>query len=148
MFERFEKSDVKPKDIQAIKTRLYQVRSRFNLTFKKLLNNRFFEKTESLEEFTKLTAENIENCIKAAYDLRSKYVHTGIDFGHWLAPRRTFMNEILLGMPVVDDKELKKILSKVPTFIGLERAVRFALLRFLHINDVYIHAELDNNTGE
>ncbi|WP_041739921.1 HEPN domain-containing protein [Calothrix sp. PCC 6303] len=148
MFERLAKIDANPKDIDLIRSRLYQVKARFNLTFKKLLNRNFFDRTESLDESTKLTSENIETCIKAVYDLRSRYVHTGIDFGHWLVPHRAFMNEIRLGIPVVDDKELRKILSRVPTYIGLERAVRFALLRLLHINSVYIHAELDNDEGE
>lgn len=146
MFERLAKSGVNQKDIELVKSRLYQVKSRFNLTFRKLLNKHFFDKTESLQEFAKLTTENIESCIKAVYDLRSKYVHTGIDFGHWLVPHRAVMNEIQLGVPVVEDKELKKILSKVPTYIGLERAMRFALLRLLHINNIYIHADLDNDT--
>ena len=79
------------------------------------------------------------------YNLRSKYVHTGIDFGHWLVPNPALMNEIQLGKPVVQDNELKKILARVPTYIGLERVMRFALLRLLHINNVYIHAELDND---
>ena len=148
MLERLAGKQVNQKDIELIKSRLYQVKARFNLTFKKLLNEHFFDKTESLEEFTRLTTENIESCIKAVYDLRSKYVHTGIDFGHWLVPHPAFMNEIQLGMPVVEDKELKKILSRVPTYIGLERAMRFALLRLLHINNVYIHAELDNDVGK
>jgi Apea-like HEPN len=145
MLGRLVENKVNQKDIELIKSRLYQVRARFSLTFKKLLNERFFDETESLQEFTKLTIENIESCIKAVYDLRSKYVHTGIDFGHWLVPHRAFMNEIQLGKPSVEDNELKKILSKVPTYIGLERVMRFALLRLLHINNVYIHAELDNN---
>jgi hypothetical protein len=148
MFERLTEKQVSKKDIELIKSRLYQVKARFRLTFKKLLNKHFFNKTESFQEFTRLTTKNIESCIKSVYDLRSKYVHAGTDFGHWLVPQRAFMNEIQLGTPVVEDKELKKILSKVPTYIGLERAIRFALLRLLHINNVYIHAELDNDVGD
>ena len=147
IFEKLIEKEVNQKDIELIKSRLYQVRARFNLTFKRLLNKHFFDKTESLEEFTRLTSENIESCIKSVYDLRSKYVHAGIDFGHWLVPSRSIMNEIQLGTPVVEDKELRKILSKVPTYIGLERAMRFALLRLLHINNIYIHTELDNDVA-
>jgi hypothetical protein len=148
VFENLRKSNVNQKDIDIKKTRLYQVRARFYLAFKNLLNRKFFDNTENLDGSSKLTIENIETSIKAVYDLRSKYVHTGIDFGHWLTPYQSIMNEIQLGEPVIDDKELNKILFKVPTYIGLERIVRFALLRLLHVNDVYIHAELDDDKGE
>ncbi|MFN6527792.1 hypothetical protein [Nostoc sp. ChiSLP03a] len=47
--------------------------------------------------------------------------------------------------PNVDDKDLKKVLKRIPTYIGLERIIRFALLRFLHTNGVYIHKDLDDD---
>lgn len=144
MFERLDNNGVSQQDINLIKSRLYQIKAKFSLTLMKLLNANFFNNTESLDDSTKLTIQNIETCIKAVYDLRSKYVHTGIKFGHWLVPQPAFMNEIKLGIPVVDDKDLKKILSKVPTYIGIERVIRFALLRLLHTHGIYIHPELDD----
>lgn len=143
MFERLDQVEVDPKDIKLIKSRLYQVKAKFTLTFQRLLNKKFFSRTESLCESAKLNMDNIEKCIKAVYDLRSRYVHDGITFGKWLIPHRDLMNEIQLGTPVVSNKELEKILYRVPTYIGLERVVRFALLRLLHTEGVYIHAELE-----
>lgn len=150
VFENLRQNNVNQKDIKIIKNRLYQVKTRFIRELKNLLNQKFFDNTENLDGSSKLTLENIETSLKAVYDLRSRYVHTGIDFGHWLIPYQWCMNEFLPSGRVidVDDKELKKILFKVPTYIGLERIIRFALLRLLHVNDVYIHTELDNDKTE
>jgi hypothetical protein len=40
-----------------------------------------------------------------------------------------------VGHPVVDDKELGTLLAKAPPFRGLERVVRYAILRFAPAND-------------
>jgi hypothetical protein len=44
------------------------------------------------------------------------------------------LNEMVLGKPVLQssEKELADPLSKMPTFLGLERLVRFMILRFAH----------------
>lgn len=191
MLIRLELIGVAKKDIQLITERLYQVKAKFKLTFLKLLNKHFFDKTESRDKSGKITRENIEACIKKVYDLRSEYVHSGISFGDWLKPGHN-MNEIRREKPFVDkelaktlqkeiktlqnemktlqnedkelaktlqkklelaetlkkDRELAKILHKVPTYIGLERMVRFALLRFLHIQGIYIHPELEHDKDE
>ena len=47
-------------------------------------------------------------------------------------------------IPNVDSKDLRKLIEKIPTYVGLERIMRFALLRFLHTNGIYIHCDLDS----
>ena len=122
------------KAINIIKNRFYQVRRKYTLTLLNLLNDHFFYESESTENFLRLTKENIEDRIKASYDLRSKYVHSGVEFGRWIYFADQLGSEIMLGEPAVDDNDYKKILVKSPTYIGLERMMRFCLLRFLHHN--------------
>lgn len=69
-----------------IKSRLYQVRRRFSLTLTKLLKDDFFDRPEGTRKFVCLHKDSIERRIKAAYDLRSRYVHEGQRFGQWLRP--------------------------------------------------------------
>ena len=120
------------KKASKIKSRLYQVRRRFKLTLLDLLNATFFTTTEATEAFGALTSDSIESTIVAAYDLRSRYIHTGERFGTWIHSLEHLGVEKQIGIPVVDDKEYKKILVKAPTFIGLERIMRYCLLAFIH----------------
>jgi hypothetical protein len=130
-----------------IKSRLLQIKKKFLKTILSLLTDLFFENTESLQPFTSLKKEDIKDRIAAAYDLRSRYVHTGIDFGGWVSASSTNA-EIQTGTPVVDDKEFKTILAKAPTFIGLERIMRFCLLSFLQKQGIPIDSRLNETTAE
>lgn len=74
--------------------------------------------------------------IKAAYDIRSTYVHTGKAFGTYIKGRAS---EMPTGAWVSDDPEMRgflKALNVAPTLKGLERIMRFCLLRFLETNQV------------
>jgi hypothetical protein len=135
------------RDIKQLKKRLYQVKRKFLLTLKRLLNKKFFTKTESDGEMTKFQEDCIEKNIKSAYDIRSKYVHTGLSFKPFIEQQTISINEVMHPAiePNVDDKDLKKVLKSIPSYIGLERIMRFALLRFLHTNGVYIHKDLDDD---
>lgn len=148
LMERLVDYHVPEKDLSFIKNRLYQVKRKFFLTLSKLINEPFFDKTESRREDAKFTKENFEKSIKAAYDLRSRYVHTGFQLKDWIeiyAESEYNLSEVQIPglIPNVDDKDLKKTIIRVPTYVGLERVMRFALLRFLHTNGVYIHSDLD-----
>jgi hypothetical protein len=116
-----------------VKGRMYQVRRKFRLTLSRLLNDDFFSGAESQDKWCILTKEKIESRINAAYDLRSRYLHTGARFGGWIQPT-AHLWEVAVGQPVVEPADWKKILSTTPTFIGLERLIRFALLRFIHLH--------------
>ena len=118
---------------RTIKGRLLQIKRKFVKAFTELVTTEFFANAESAQPFFALNFETFERRMAAAYDLRSKFVHTGIHFGSWIAPRGNNRAEIQGGKPVVSDKEFGKILATAPTFIGLERTVRFALLRFAAI---------------
>ena len=131
--------------VKRIRSRLFIIKRRFVKTVLYLLEPYFFQQSEAKESYDRLNQDDISIRIKAAYDLRSLYVHTGVNFGMWIDPQHCsrFNNEIQMGEPVIENKDLKKILIKSPTFIGLERIMRFCLLRFMHLNGVFIDLRLE-----
>lgn len=131
--------------VRRIRNRLFSVKRRFVKTLLHLLNPYFFQQTEAREKWGSLVQADISTRIKAAYDLRSRYVHKGANFGAWVGCQNLpgFNCEIQFGEPVIQDQELKKILMKCPTLIGMERIMRFCLLRFMHLNGVFIHLKLE-----
>lgn len=110
--------------------RLRSIRRRFVLTLSRLVDAPFFARKEASETFMALKAASFVKALLAAYDLRSKYVHTGQPFGNWVRPRGQVVEEMQVGKPVVDSKDLAKVLAGAPTLVGLERVIRYALLRF------------------
>lgn len=83
----------------------------------------------------------IEKRIQAAYQLRSSYVHTGKRFDREIQSEqeeRQVGSFNTVGIPK-DEKEFNKALSDAPTFKGLERIMRYCLLKFLVDNKaIYI----------
>lgn len=112
-----------------VRSRYYQLRRRVAYAAKELTNDVFFDGSQAREGM-RLNRSNLEKCVKAAYDLRSKYAHAGASFGIWLAGLQGA--EIQIGRPVLPDsqEELGDILANIPTFDGLERLIRFMILRF------------------
>jgi hypothetical protein len=125
-----------------VRQRMFQVKKRFVATLCDLLTTAVYSGSQAVYEQGRLSAARLEPALKAAYDLRSSYVHTGQDFGNWIRadPSRS---DFLLGTPVVVSKELKKILIAAPTFLLLERLIRFALLSYMHRYLAFIDTRLD-----
>lgn len=113
--------------------RLKSIKRSFVKALCSLVDEDFFESSETKIEFGHFQHCHIERNIAAAYDLRSKYVHTGVPFGKWVQPN-FHLNDLQFGTPVVSDKRFSKILEKAPTFLGLERFIRYCLLRFIGSN--------------
>jgi len=125
-----------------IEGRLLLVKRRFVETIVGLIDKNFFEKSEAGDGIGSLKVESFRRTISAAYDLRSKYVHTGAPFGNWVALQMGGRNtEIQVGKPVISDKGLSKILEHAPTLIGLERVVRYCLLQFALRHGALIKSE-------
>jgi len=121
-----------------ISDRLLYVKRRFVETIVQLVDQEFFQRSEASQPFAGFKADSFRASVSAAYDLRSRYVHTGIPFGKWVSLKLGGMNnEVPVGFPVVEDKELGKILAKAPTYIGLERVIRYCLLQFAKVNGAY-----------
>jgi len=105
------------------------IKRRFVDTIASLVDDQFFERRESTIDWGALRKKDFRDRVAAAYDLRSRFLHTGYGFGRWVS----FWHEnaeIQMGQPVVPDKEMSKILYKAPALIGLERFMRYALLNF------------------
>jgi len=120
--------------LKDIKKTLFQVRKKYWLLVNKLINNNFFSVTESNIDLFSFKKVNFEKNIKSAYDLRSKFVHTGASFGNSIKTNVSIMNELPLGNTMLNprNRDFEKILDKSPCFTGLERVVRYCLLSFIH----------------
>ena len=132
-----------------IKGKLWQVKRRFVNALCQLVNDDFFTRTESSENSGALKVDEFKEKIENAYDLRSRYVHTGASFRSWLSFGVGANFEVPIGRPVVDNKEYGDILAKAPTYIGLERIIRYCLLRFIQIHgEVFIDERLSNSKSK
>lgn len=119
-----------------IQGRLRQIKRRFVECFVGLFDDAFFGRSELTSEY-KLEAGSFRKILAAAYDLRSKYLHTGKPFGYWISPD-TSRYETQFARPVTGDSEFDKLLAVAPTYLGLERLTRYALLRFAESNGAYV----------
>lgn len=126
--------------VRYFKNRLYQVSRKFRLTLRNLLSKDFCQYNEVPEDWTSvggLDWETLDKRINAAYQVRSSYVHTGQRFSQQVQEER-FEWQVF---PIrIDDelgkeeKKFLKALNDAPTFKGLERIMRYCLLRFLQTN--------------
>lgn len=145
---------------KAFRSRLWQVKRRFVQTLMDLLNENFFAGTETNGGYGALTPLSfpyptlkskqldLRARLKAAYDVRSAYVHTGSQFGFLIRPDRE-RKEVQIGGFTSGmnglSADFAKIMTKAPTFLGLERVIRYALLRFMQTNGVEIDSRLSGN---
>ena len=113
------------------RSKLLQIKRRFLKTVLALVDDDFFTRSESSNPLFGLEKESFEKCMAAAYDLRSRYVHTGVPFGSWVSSGIGGQDsEVQVGTPVVEqDRELGNLIGRAPTFVGLERVTRYVLLR-------------------
>lgn len=133
------------KIVRLLKSQLLQIKRRFLKTACALINSHFFSNTECAKDFGALKRKDFERRLAAAYDVRSRYIHTGFPFGECVSRQLVKNNEIQVGPRVViADKEFAKTLALAPTFIGLERVIRYCLLRFIHLNGIPIDPVLDD----
>jgi len=120
------------------RSKLLSIKKRVVETVLGLVDDEFFSRGESLIDAGKLSSINFRKRIGAAYDLRSKYVHTGAPFGRWIDKTFGGQNiEIQIGAPVVSDRDYGRILANAPTFVGLERVTRYCILKILSDRGLY-----------
>jgi len=130
-------------EAKEVQKRFRQLRRRVAASAEILTNRHYFQGSEARHDFGRITEGDLSRRVKAAYDLRSKYAHGGARFGSWLQIFSGLEEEIQHGVPVIKDKELKKLITDAPTLIGLERLVRFMILRFGHTRILKIHSGLE-----
>ena len=116
--------------------RLTAVKKTFVKTLHNLLDPEFFATSEADIEFGMFNSKDIQRRIGAAYDLRSQYVHTGVPFGRWVEPAHD-LRDFQLGQPIVENAQFAKVLALAPTFLGLERLIRHAILKFMELHRLY-----------
>lgn len=122
-----------------ISKRLLSIKKKFVKSLTAFIDDDFFTHAETSQEFGHFKRDDIEKRIGSAYDLRSKYVHIGVSFGNWIKPRGR-LEDIQFGRPALPDKDYAKVLEKAPTFTGLERIIRYCILKFMVSNGL---TELD-----
>jgi hypothetical protein len=110
------------KIVSRIKSSLYSVKKKFVKLVETRLPASFFDERECDEGFC-MKPESLKAALQAAYDIRSKYLHTGTTMG-FVHLTHFYQNaEIVIGEPVIPDKEIKKLLIRAPSLAGLERIV-------------------------
>jgi len=128
---------------EKVRDRFFQIRRKFRVGLSKLVNRTFFEGSESQDEFYKFKPDEFDMRIAAAYDLRSNFLHAGKKFGVWVEIMGHRNADVSIGLPAYGDQEWKKLISRIPTLVGMERVIRFCLLRFLHQNVSPLHDKLN-----
>lgn len=130
-----------------ISKRLISVKRIFVKSLSSLLDDQFFLTAEPEAKFGHFKPKDIEKNIGAAYDLRSKYVHTGVPFRRWIEPSRGY-DDIQFGEPVIANREFAKILARAPIFAGLERLIRYCILKFMVSREILVsNQEESDNTN-
>ena len=113
-----------------ISDRFTSVKKAFVKSLCFLLDDSFYVMAKSEKNLVPFVPENIEENIGAAYNLRSKYVHTGVSFGRWVGTSRDH-SDLQFGKPGLSDSEVAKIFEKAPKFVGLERLMRYCILKLM-----------------
>lgn len=113
----------------------------------KLIDDDFFGRTEAKDKFAALTKSDFRDRLSAAYKVRSGFVHAGVSFGGWTVSQLGSW-EVFPGAPVTGDPKLDSILSAAPLFGGMERIIRYALLRFASDMGVNIEPDSLDNGNE
>lgn len=119
-----------------IKSRISGIKKSFTLSLLSLIDSDFFDRRTNLYDKNSFTKDNVEGYIKSAYDLRSKYVHTGVHFGSWIIynpGHKDFQH----GSPHIKNRELAKTLANSPSLQGLERIIRYCLLNYMKKNNFF-----------
>ena len=110
--------------------KLLGIKRTFVRSLLSLLDESFYTERKGGRPFGYFRPDDMKRRVSAAYDLRSRYVHSGVPFGNWIAPARG-RGDVQIGRPIVQDGEFAKILERAPTFAGLERMMRYCLLRYM-----------------
>ena len=119
------------------------MKRKFYYSLIELLDDNFYENTEVIQDIGKITKDTVEQNIKFSYDLRSLYVHTGLEFGERIKPIKRMQNEVVIGEINHPTRNAEKALNNTLTFTGLERIIPYALLMLIHKNGVTIESKLD-----
>jgi hypothetical protein len=105
-----------------VRARLYQVKRKVAALVRTTIPETFFQERETTQPwgFINDRTELVER-VRAAYDVRSRLLHTGNRSGLWYIEHDYQGEEYGLGTPVLDDRPLVKLLCRSVNLVGLER---------------------------
>ena len=118
---------------------LIRVKRKFVMTLCRLVDEEFFSSSECDTAAGRFSPQDVRECVGAAYDLRSTYVHTGVRFGGWVGTSAR-NEDVQIGRPVEDNKKLGRILARAPRFAGLERLIRYCCLRYMEASGLLVES--------
>lgn len=75
-----------------------------------------------------INKQNILSCLKSTYDLRSQIIHSGFELGKVLNVNN-MDSEIFSVFPTGVSNKKIKLIRKSLNFLGLERVIRYSLLK-------------------
>lgn len=121
-----------PEIASRLRGRSYQVKRKVAALVSDVVPDTFFEQRETTLTwgFIKSRSELVER-VRAAYDIRSRLLHTGNRSGLWYIEHDHQGEELGLGEPVMDDKELVRLLTRSVNLVGLERITSTVLRTML-----------------
>lgn len=127
--EALEAAQVDAKWRAFAKKNLFASTARFVGVLRAALDDDFFERTEAHTDTPpfRITKGKIDKALRATYAVRSLLSHAGIRISNWLHADQFY--EVPIGRPVMSDQRAAKALESCLTILGLERVVRYALLR-------------------
>lgn len=135
--------------VKQLKKQLFSIKRKFTRAICDLVSQDFFDNPESKRQSQIFKEKDFEKSVKAAYDVRSDFVHSGTPFGGWVRLHEEAV-DLRAGKPYMPsrkedtkkEKKKKKSYSKTlqytPTFTGMERIVRYCLLKFLKYQGIII----------
>ena len=112
-----------------LRSRLFQIGQRCAIFVDRYHDNDFYDNPECSDKIHILKKEDIRKRIKAAYTLRSKYLHIGKTHGGWAEYCKHLGAEVVVGKPVIGDKDLEKMVMLSPTLVGIERILHYCLYK-------------------
>ncbi len=109
------------KIVNRFKGSLYSIRRKLGIFVTDKLPETFFEEPECKHDNGLLKKENLGKAMKAAYDLRSKFLHTGNSIGYWPLEQTSDGLEVPMRGAVIHDRAVEKLVNNTVTLTGLER---------------------------
>lgn len=120
------------REVKILKQRLFQIKKRVAKVVKEFLPADFCDRREADLEFGMLeTVDEVVDGVRATYDLRSRFLHTGTRRGLWYISPDRIGSERGVGWPSVGDKDLEKVYRRSLNLVGLERVVGAVLRAML-----------------
>jgi Apea-like HEPN len=126
-----------------LRSQMRGIKKQFCASIINQIDNDFFKRREQLVQWDLFQRNGFKDAIAAAYDLRSRFVHTGFSFGSWVRARGSY-SERQSGVPVLRDKKMAKTIHRAPTLNGLESVMRYALLKHAGNLGIDIAVEASN----